>query len=70
MVRNELRAHMARHGDTNETLAKALGISYVAFSQKINAKQSFTQSEIQIIINRYNLSPKDVHNIFFAPEVS
>lgn len=70
MVRNELRSQMALHGDTNQSLADALGISYGAFSQKINEKQSFTQQEIKTIIDRYTLSAEDTQRIFFASTVS
>jgi DNA-binding CsgD family transcriptional regulator len=70
MARNELRSQMALHGDTNQSLADALGISYGAFSQKINGKQSFTQREIQIIIDRYDLTAENTQRIFFTPEVS
>lgn len=70
MNRNELRAHMARHGDTNETMAKALNMSVVSFSVKINGRQDFTQSEIQGIIDRYKLEAPEVITIFFTPEVS
>ena len=70
MNKNELRAQMARHGDTGQTLAEALGISMQAFSEKINAKTSFKQTEIQCIINRYNLNAEDTQRIFFAIEVS
>lgn len=66
MRRNELRAYMAKYGDTNETLAQALGRSYVAFSQKINGKKPFTQTEIKIILERYHLEADDVQRIFFT----
>lgn len=69
---NELRAQMARYGDTNVKLAKALGISKSTLSCKMNGKRNlcFSQTEIQIIINRYNLSAEDVMLIFFTVSVS
>lgn len=69
MDKNELRAWMARNGDTNQTLARALGISAPSFSKKINAVHDFRQTEIQKIINRYNLSAAAVERIFFDNEV-
>ena len=69
MEKNELRAEIARHGDTCESLAKTLGITLAAFSKKINAKNDFKQSEIRAIMDRYELSPDDVVKIFFAQPV-
>lgn len=70
MEKKELRAEMARYGDTNETLAKALGISPQAFSAKINGKQAFKQNEIMNIKLRYELTPESVVGIFFAQKVA
>lgn len=69
---NELKAQMARYGDSNLKLAKALGISEATFSCKLNGKRNscFTQTEIQTIIDRYKLTPDGVMVIFFASEVS
>lgn len=70
MNKKELRARMARYGDTYTSLAIALGISYAGFYNKINGKTTFTQREIQVIKERYNLSAEDIDNIFFAFEVA
>ena len=70
MRKRELLAQMAKNGDTYKSLATALGRTYTAIWQKINGKRPFTQSEIQIIIDRYNLKAKDIQEIFFASEVS
>lgn len=67
---NKLRSKMVLHGDTGRNLAKALGISQQAFSHKLNGKADFTQREIQLIKNRYELSPDEVDNIFFTIKVS
>lgn len=63
-----LRSKMVLYGDTNATLADALGISAQRFSAKINETNGaeFTKSEIAIIRNRYNLTPEEVVEIFFA----
>lgn len=71
MNTNKLRAKMALHGDTGGTLSDALGISQQRFSMKINDNNAeFTQSEIQMIKNRYNLTPEEVDEIFFNIKVS
>ena len=72
MNANELRAQMARHGDNNVSLAKAMNKSESTISCKMNGKRNmrFSQTEMQFIIDRYNLSAEDVMQIFFAPQVS
>ena len=70
MNKYEFRAEMARHGDSNLSLAKALNISAVSLSKKINSKVGFKQGEIAFIIERYQLSPDDIDRIFFAQTVS
>ena len=72
MNANELRAQMARHGDSAKALAKALDMAEATLSCKLNGKrnQCFTQYEIQMIIDRYNLTAEEVMLIFFAPIVS
>lgn len=70
MNKSEFRAEMVRHGDSNLSLAKALNISAVSLSKKINSKVGFKQGEIAFIIDRYQLSPDDIDRIFFAPKVS
>lgn len=72
MNTNELRAEMARHGDTGVTLAEYLGIARNTFSAKLNSANGaeFTQGEISMIKERYNLSAAAIDEIFFATEVS
>lgn len=70
MNKKELRAYMARHGDTCQSLAEALGLSTSTFSDKINGHSCFRQTEIQIIIDRYELTAEEVMRIFFALDVS
>lgn len=61
-----LRAEMIKHGDTQETLAKAMGISLSRLNAKINSDSAeFRQTEIIFIKDRYNLSAADVDSIFF-----
>jgi hypothetical protein len=62
----ELRVEMIRHGDNNTTLAKALGKSIPLVCHKIKGRQKFTQPEMQIIIDRYALTPERIQTIFFT----
>ena len=63
-----LRSIMVLHDDTNAKLAECLKISPQRFSAKLNETSGteFTQSEIKMIRNRYNLSDVEVVAIFFA----
>lgn len=64
-----LRSIMFIFGDTNKTLAEALGISEPSLSNKINENGTeFKQSEIVCIKNRYNLNLQQVEDIFFSKE--
>lgn len=67
--KNELKVEMVRHNETGADLAKALGITAPTFSNKMNNISEFTQEEIFIIKNRYDLSSERVDVIFFAKEV-
>lgn len=67
MNKRLLRSIMVSHGDTNKDLAEWLGVSEQSVSAKINEHGSeFKQGEIAKIQKRYNLSPEQVINIFFA----
>lgn len=63
-----LKSKMVLFGDTNTTLGKALGIAYQTVSAKINNTNGaeFTQGEILKIKNRYELTPKEVDEIFLT----
>lgn len=67
-----LTSFMAKFGDTQETLAKALGLSLSRLNAKINERDgaSFNQNEMSVIISRYSLTQNDAMSIFFANEVS
>lgn len=69
MNKNELRAVMARFGDTAETLAQAIGITPQNFSDKINGKSDFRQREMMQIAARYGLDGDGIKAIFFTEEV-
>lgn len=70
MKSNMLRAEMVLHGDTGLSLSKVLGIAHNTFSNKLNGRVDFTQNEIRLIKERYDLSPTVVDEIFFAQDVS
>ncbi len=72
MNKRLLESKMKAFGDTNNSLAKALGISPQTFSAKKNETngKEFKQSEIEKIKQRYSLSAYEIDEIFFYREVS
>lgn len=69
MNKAKLMGVIVGHGDTQVSLAEAMGLSVSRFNAKINEREGaeFTQTEIQLLINRYRLTPEDVSSIFFCP---
>lgn len=66
---NKLKGFMMIHGDTAEALADAMGIHVVSLYNKMrNRNQQFTLRELDFITKRYNLTPKDLYEIFFREE--
>lgn len=65
-----LKATIIKNGDTQETLAEAMGIQTSGLSMRINGHTEFRRSEINFIKNRYNLSSDEVDEIFFTELVS
>ncbi len=63
-----LKSKMVLHDDTQAKLADALGITSQRLSNKINEYNGaqFTQSEIRIIKDRYDLTDEEVSLIFFT----
>lgn len=72
MNKKLLQSFMVKNGDSGIILSKKMNISQQTFSAKINEKngKEFTKSEINFMIERYNLKPNDVIDIFFKREVS
>jgi hypothetical protein len=66
------RSKMALYGDTNESIARALGISPQRNSAKVNGTHGaeYTTSEIMVLKARWKLTAKEVDSIFFAKSVS
>ncbi len=54
-----LRARIIEKGFTQEQIAAKLGISYQAFSYKINNKNEFKVSEIQKLCELLSITNKD-----------
>lgn len=67
MNKKKLVGIMHGNGDTQETLARAIGISVQRFNAKINetGDAEFTQCEIKNIKEKYQLTPIDIDEIFF-----
>lgn len=65
-----LKAKMTVFGDTQLSLANALGISGSRLNSKINETDGaqFTMSEMQTIVGRYHLTEADIKLIFFDHE--
>lgn len=61
-----LTKKMVDFGDTYEDLAKAIGVSVQTLCNKTIGKTEFLRSEIEIIIERYQLTPGEVMEIFFT----
>lgn len=72
MNKKLLRSEMVLHDDTNASLATVLGITPQSFSAKMNETNGaeFTQSEMNTIRRRYNLTDEKFVSIFFADFVS
>lgn len=63
----ELKKVMLDNGDSNRTLANALNMQQSTFSSKLHEKgAAFRKSEIQQIVDRYNLSAEQIKVIFFS----
>ncbi len=72
-----LKSKMALYGDRDEDLSRYLGMSVSTFSLKKNNKKTkngnlyqFNNVDIEKIAVRYNLSEKDIMDIFFKELVS
>lgn len=72
MNKNELISVMKRFGETQSDLAEVLGISPSRLNAKINNTENaqFTQHEIYLIAEHYELTPEQIKVIFFNSDVS
>lgn len=66
MNKNHFKSVMVLYGDTQKSVADALTVSEQTIGDKINGISEFKQSEIKILIDRWNLTPAQVDEIFFS----
>lgn len=68
MNKNKFVSVMKLHGDTQESLAEAIGLSVQRMNAKINSTggAEFTMSEIRVIKIRYSLKSEEIDDIFFC----
>ena len=59
-----LRAEIARHGDSLNDLASVLGMSLSSISRRLAGDTPWTMDEINILCKRYNMS----YEILFSRE--
>lgn len=57
----ELLGEMAKHGDTQKSLAKLLGITYSSVSRRLSGKSEWSISEIDILCEHYD---KNYYELF------
>ena len=71
MNTNLLKSHIVKHGETQESVAALLGITRGTLSKKMrNNDADFTQREIMVIKEHFNLTADDIDGIFFDEKVS
>lgn len=72
MYKNLLMSKLRLRGHTQSDLAKILGLSQQRVSAKLNETKGaqFTQGEILVIKENYQLSNDELGDIFFNPQVS
>jgi predicted transcriptional regulator len=61
----ELLGEMAKHGDTQKSLAKLLGITYSSVSRRLSGKSEWSISEIDILCEHYD---KNYYELFKKKE--
>ena len=64
--KNKLRGKLAELGISQEALAKAIGISYVSMSNKINGNKEFTLKEVYAIAETLKLTDEEIIRIFIG----
>ena len=63
---NLLKSKMALYGDNQVKLAEALNITTNSMCKKLQEKNEFKRSEIEIIAKRYELTSDEIKEIFFS----
>ena len=65
MVYNKLHAVRRGFGDRQHDIAEFLGMAVSTYSIKENGIRPFSLDEVQKIVQRYELSPYDIWDVFF-----
>lgn len=66
----ELRAAIARAGESNQKIAAELGLSAQGFYNKLTGRSEFKGSEIRHLARLLNLTITDINAIFFNSDVN
>lgn len=65
----EFKVEMAKHSDTQRTVATAMGVTPQTIGDKLRGPAEFKRSEIEKLIRYWDLSGERTLEIFFATEV-
>lgn len=65
MNKNAFKSLIILKGDTQKDVADALGVTEQTIGDKLNGVSDFKQTEIKTLIDRYDLTPEQVNDIFF-----
>lgn len=63
---NVFYSKMALNEDSIDALADALKIARQTLSNKIEGRSEFKRDEIDVIVDRYHLTPEETHEMFFS----
>lgn len=66
---SKLLGRIKEYGHTQDTLAKAIGITESTMSLKLNNKAPFKQVEIRMIAKALDISDSEIGAYFFAQKV-
>ena len=66
MSYNIIRGKIKEKFNTQKAFAKALGISTVSLSSKLNGNTDFNHTEMSKMIELLELKENEISNIFFA----
>lgn len=67
---NELRAEIARRGETVKSVSCKMGMDRATFYRKMRGVSDFTRAEIQKLVYILGLSNTAAMKIFFADDVA
>jgi putative transcriptional regulator len=70
VVPRELKSVRVKFGFTQEKMAKHLCISVSSYSKRENGYLQFTLAEVALLQKMFNMTEKQVWNIFFTKEVA